>query len=200
MTAFAEGKDLHSYTASLVYGKPYDEIGKDDPLRQIAKNTRFAQLYGAGPDKIAQTAGVPVHLVEEFIASSDLVFPGIPQFMQSMDTLARTRLGAEGVGYVWSHGGRYLPSDPDKLYSLVNYLIQGSASDILKTKIIELDMAGYGDWIMCPVHDELLFNIPNGSEDEMPKIKAIMEDHTSFSVPLTCSVTGPLNNWGDAYV
>jgi DNA polymerase-1 len=197
--AFAEGKDLHSHTASLVYGTPYEDIGKDHPLRQIAKNTRFAQLYGAGPDKIAQTAGVAVHLVEEFIEMSDRVFPGIPRFMQEMDTTARVRLAQGGVGYVTSHGGRYLPADPDKLYSLVNYLIQGSASDILKTKIIELDMAGYGDWIMCPVHDELLFSIPDGSEDEMPKIKAIMEDHTSFTVPLTCSVTGPLSSWGDAY-
>jgi DNA polymerase-1 len=197
--AFAEGKDLHSYTASLVYGIPYDDVTKDSPLRQIAKNTRFAQLYGAGPDKIAQTAGVAVHLIEEFIETSDQVFPGIPHFMQFIDNTARTRLAKEKVAYVWSHGGRFLPADPDKLYSLVNYLIQGSASDILKTKIIELDMAGYGDWIICPVHDELLFNVPNGSEDEMPKIKDIMEDHTSFTVPLTCSVTGPLKTWGEAY-
>lgn len=198
MDAIATGQDMHRYTAALVYGVPYDEV--PDNLRQIAKNTRYSQLYGAGAAKIASTAGVPVSDIEHFIKASDGVFPGIPEFMRYVDLTGRQRLADSGQPYVWTWGGRYLPADPDKIYSLVNYLIQGTAADLIKDRIVRLDKAGYGDWIIAPVHDELLFSVPPDGAECMPDIADIMSAKTEFSVPITVESTGPFSTWGAKYM
>ena len=83
---------------------------------------------------------------------------------------------------------------------MVNCLIQGGAADLLKRKIVALDAAGLADSIVVPVHDELLFTFPVEQAADMARAAhEIMEDHTSYVVPLTCSVTGPLPTWGTKY-
>jgi len=206
--AFKEGMDPHKLTASMVYGVPQEEVVKSQ--RDTAKNTRYARLYGAGPAKIAETAsastvmsgGQPVTEAEikAFIVKLEAEFPGEAEFVKHLDLIGRQRLADDGVPYVWTYGGRYMPADPDKVYSLLNYLIQGSCADILKRKIIDLDAAGYGDWIMVPVHDELLFSVPYGEEGEMPKILTMMEEREAFKAPLTCEMSGPYSSWGWSYV
>lgn len=198
LEAMRNGLDAHTYTASLVYGIPYEEIGKKHPARTKAKVIRLAQLYGAGDNTIAVQAGVPVHEIHDFILGSDAMFPRIPEFMAEVDIAARTRLADYGQGHVWSWGGRYLSADPNKLYKLVNYLIQGSAADLLKDRLIRLSKAGYDEWIMVPVHDELLFSVPAGQDAEVTTILEIMEARTEFSVPIICSASGPYKHWGEA--
>ncbi len=207
---FKAGMDPHIYTASLVYDAPYETISKKDPRRDTAKNTRYARLYGAGAARIAMTAsastvasgGQPVTEgeIKAFIARLEQEFPGEAAFTKRLDVLGRTRLAETGTGYVWTWGGRYMPADPDKLYSLLNFLIQGSAADLLKHKTIALDAAGYGDWIMLPVHDELLFSVPPAAIGEVPKLVEIMEEHNEFLCPLTCEASGPFSTWGYKYV
>lgn len=206
--AFKDGMDPHKLTASMVYGVAPEDVVKSQ--RDTAKNTRYARLYGAGPAKIAATAsastvssgGQPVTEgeIRAFIARLEQEFPGEAEFTRTLDVLARTRLAEEGIAYVWTWGGRFMPSDPDKTYSLLNYLIQGSAADLLKHKVVLLDAMGYGDWIMVPVHDELLFSVPAGFEGEMTKIRAAMEEHEEFLCPLTCETSGPFSTWGYKYV
>lgn len=206
--AFRAGMDPHKLTASMVYGVEQADVTK--PQRDTAKNTRYARLYGAGPAKIASTASastvasggeiVTEHEIVQFIARLEAEFPGEALFTKQLDHIGRQRLADDGVGYVWTWGGRFMPADPDKLYSLLNYLIQGSAADLLKRKKIALDNAGYGDWIIAPVHDELLFSVPPDAADEMHKVKEIMEEHDAFRVPLTCELSGPFSTWGWKYV
>lgn len=198
MEAFETGQDLHRYTAALAYGVPYDDV--TDTQRGTAKNTRYSQLYGAGPAKIASTAGVSVSEIEHFIRASDSVFPGIPEFMQHVDLTGRQRLADSGQPYVWTWGGRYLPCDPDKIYTLVNYLIQGTAADLIKDRIVRLDKAGYGDWIIAPVHDELLFSVPPDGVEYMDDVATIMEARSEFSVPITVERSGPFSTWGTKYM
>lgn len=191
------GLDLHTYAAQEVYGDP--SITKDDPRRQLAKNTQFGLIYGAGPAKIAETAGVTEAEAKSFLAMYEGRFSQVRPFMREVDAIARTRRVQENVAYVRSWGGRKLPADDDKLYALVNYLIQGSCADVLKQKIIEVDAAGFGDNIIIPVHDELLMEFPIGEEDGPREVKALMEDHTSFVVPLSAELSGPYDRWGAKY-
>lgn len=196
--AFLDGLDVHTYTASLAYGKAMETISPDE--RSTAKNTRYAQMYGAGAEKIAQTAGVEVGVIKDFIQKSDQAFPGIPRFMREVEEVGKLRAAMEGRPYIVSLGGRRIHCEEDKLYKLVNCLIQGSAADLLKRKIVALDAAGLADHIVIPVHDELLFDFPAETATELAEeAKMVMEDHESYAVPLTCEATGPLPTWGTKY-
>lgn len=199
---FHDGLDPHSYVASVVYSLPYDEVvaGRYPLQRGTAKNTQFARIYGAGPDRIAETAGVPVSQIEEFLRIYNVRFPGVDRFMKDVEHQARHRLLHEGEPYVPSIGGRWLNVEPDGLYKLVNYLIQGGCADILKMKLIELDKAGLGEYVMLPVHDELLFAFdPEWGEEAARVAAGIMEEHELFAVPLTCGPEGPFPSWGAKY-
>lgn len=197
IAAIQSGQDLHTYAAQEVYQDP--TITKKDERRQLAKNTQFGLVYGAGPAKTAETAGVTVEEAKSFLAAYEERFPGVRPFMRSLDGVARERLVREGRAYVRSHGGRILTADPAKLYVLVNYLIQGSCADIFKDKIIAVDAAGFGDNIVLPVHDELLLRFEDGDTESPAEVGRIMEDDQALCVPLSCEITGPLTRWGAKY-
>lgn len=198
--AIAEGKDMHRYAASMVYGVPYDSISKDDPRRQITKNVQYARIYGAGKSKMAATAGVPEHEIERFLAAYDRQFPSVNAFMEAIEQTALRRMHEEGRAYVTTYGGRKLGIDPDRAYALVNYLVQGSCADLLKMKLVQLDAAGLGDSIQLLVHDEVVLQTPEGPEgDEMAATaEAILYDDEAFApVPLVVERQGPGASWGD---
>lgn len=192
--AIEAGLDLHLFAAQEVYGDP--SITKDDPRRQLAKNVGFAKIYGAGPAKIADTAGVTEQEARSFLAMYDARFPDVASFMRDIDAIGRERRVREGKAYVVSWGGRVLPADDDRLYALTNYEIQGSCADLFKDKIIEIDAAGLGDSIVLPVHDSLLFEFPIGDTESVALACDIMEDRINFSVPFTVEAKGPLQRWG----
>lgn len=198
LVAALEQEDLHRFCASLAYGVSPEEV---TPLqRKAAKGTNFARLYGAGPDTIALSAGVPVEEIKAYIDGFDARFPGVPRFTDGVELEAKRRLASEGVPYVVTSGGRKVPGEPDKLYAMTNYLLQGSAADVFKAAVVAVDSIGLGDYVVVPVHDELLFSFPKGEGCYLAQqAKDAMEDLTNFRVPLTCEVTGPLSRWGDAY-
>lgn len=184
--------DMHLLVARMVYGQ---HVGKEHPARQIAKVVNFAKLYGAGPAKLAQAAGVTVDEMREFLHIMDERFPQAAAFTRRVEELGRQRLLNEGEAYILTSGGRRVPADPDKVYTLLNYLIQGSGADVLKEAVLRLDAAGLADNIVLPIHDELLLQFPTGETDAPRQAAAIMEDH-SFAAPLTTDITGPMRAWG----
>lgn len=189
------GEDFHTAAARVVFGD--QTISKGDPRRQIAKACQLGLLYGAGAAKIAETAGVPVEQARAFLSTYMDTFPGVRVFMDGVGSVAQDRLEQTGEAYVNTWGGRRLPLDADRLYSGVNYVCQGSAADLIKTKIIELDAAGLGDDIIAPVHDELIFDFPADEvEDRSREAAAIMTEDRAFSVQLPVSVSLPVERWG----
>lgn len=207
--AIASGQDLYTYTAQRVYGDP--TITKDHDLRGVTKVTMLAFLYGAGVDRLSLTSGLSkedtraflVRLFEEFPNVRTLTgdhaiggsFPGEPAIA------ARRRGAEEGLRYVLTMSGRRfsVPTD-DELYKCVNGLQQGSGADVTKNAVIRLDKLGLSDYIMLPVHDELLFQIPNDvGEEAAREIASVMEEH-SLSVPITTEVEGPFPSWGHKYM
>lgn len=196
--AFADGVDPHTFTASLAYQVAIADVTKAQ--RAPAKNTRYAKLYGAGNAKIAKTAGVPVEVINGMVEAIDRQFPEERVFNDTLERKARERWADEGRPYVMSWGGRKIMGDGDKLYALLNYLIQGSAADILKAKTVELNAAGLSDHIVIPVHDELLFSFPRDEAADMAhEAVGIMEEREAFKVPLTVDASGPYETWGDKY-
>lgn len=194
--AFKSDGDFFVNIARELYADP--NFQKSDPRRQVVKNGGYAKIYSAGPDKFAETANVSVDEARQFINRFDAMYPGVPRWTRSVELDARQRLELEGEPYVRSPlTGRKHVADPRKLYPLVNYVIQGTAGEVLKMKIVELDRAGLGGYMLFPVHDEIDLEIPDQDLDTaLATLKDVVNDDELLSVPLTWSAeTGP--NWGD---
>ncbi len=193
----AKSEDFHRSTAALVYG--VDPAAVTDEQRSIAKGVNFGNVYGAGPAKIAETAGVSEAEAVEFLAVFNHRFPGAKTFKDSVERTAKIRYATEGLAYIYTSGGRRAVADPDKIYSLVNFVCQGSGADVVKDAMIALDCAGLGEHIQIPVHDEVVLSLPKGPEGARlaEQAKDLMDDLTGFAVPITCSITGPMARWGD---
>lgn len=197
INAINEGRDMHSYAASMAYGIPYEDVPKE--RRQIAKNVQYSRIYGAGPAKMAATAGVPESEIVNFINAYDQAFPDVDRFMRMVEGVARQRHRDTGRATINTWGGRTLGVQEDKTYSLVNYLIQGTCADLLKIKLLELEAAGFGDHIIIPVHDEVLFDFPEGPEGEAMarEAESILEERDAFDVVLSVEANGPADSWGE---
>jgi DNA polymerase I - 3''-5'' exonuclease and polymerase domains len=187
-----DGMNVHAATAEALYGP---EFTSDQ--QQIAKNGNFAKVYGAGIGKFAATAKVSLDEAQAFDLAYNQRFPGVARFSQQVIDLGRSRYNMEGLAYVRTPLGRRLVADPKKVYSLVNYLIQGTASEVFKQKICYLSRAGFEDNLRLVVHDEGLFDVPDEDCEEASKaIAEIMTDTDSFAVPLTVSSSPPAKRWG----
>jgi DNA polymerase-1 len=185
--AFAEG-DFFTNLAREIYGDP--TIEKKDPRRQLTKNAIYAIAYGSGLRKFCMTAGIEETQGKPFWDALHSKFPGIKTFQRAVDQVAKQRRSVEGQSYVVSPlTGRRHVADEGKEYALVNYLIQGTAAEVLKRKLVELDNAGLGDYMILPVHDEVIFDVPADLvQDVSVTIRDVMEERDLFTVPLTAGV------------
>lgn len=175
-----------------------DTIVKADPRRQITKNVGYGKIYGAGIAKLALTAGVSQEQAAAAMAAFDLSFPRVREFQNLVQRTALDRKRSEGVGYVRSPlTKRRHPSDDGKEYALVNYLIQGMAAEIFKMKLLQCDAAGLGEFMVVPVHDEIVLDVPNEHVDEVAHtLEKVMNDDTLLTVPITASVSVG-ERWGE---
>lgn len=187
--AFKGDTDFFVALARMVYGD--DTIEKKDKRRQIVKNAGYATIYGAGIAKFSQTAGIPFEQGQEVRARWDTLFPRVLGFQREVQSIATARRHSEGVPYVRCPiTRRRQVADPGKEYALVNFLIQGAAAAVLKKKLLELDAAGLGEWMVVPVHDEIILDVPTEHVAEAAAtLRTIMNDDTMFTVPLTSSVS-----------
>jgi DNA polymerase-1 len=189
--------DIHLTTARRVYGD--ETISKDDPRRQIAKGIGFAKIYGAGAEKIALTAGISLDDARQFLTHYDATFPGVKQFQTTVSRIAEQRKRESGRAFVKTPIGRLQLSDDDKDYALVNSLIQGMAADVFKEALIRLDESDVGEYLLLPVHDEVIVDAPTEDIDEIKDIITQAMSDDRWAVPLTVGIDGPLPRWGAKY-
>lgn len=195
--AFA-GEDFFYALASQIFSKPVSDVTKEE--RQYTKNTTYGKLYGAGPEKMAQTAGVPLETMLAVVNAFDQRFPGVKQLQRAINHTALQRKDAEGVAYINTPYGRKLIADDDKEYTLTNYLIQSHAAEILKVALARLDAVGLGEYMVLPVHDEVVFDVPTDLvHDVLPSIKDCMQNLTDYRVPITASPEVINGAWGVKY-
>jgi len=200
IAAFKRNEDLHTWTAAQVYNKDIGSVTSEE--RQLAKNCGFAKIYGAGTTKFAMTAGVSTDVAERFLHRYDELFPGVKRFQEKLIHSIRQRAMDSGgqTGFVITRLGRRLPVEARRAYTGVNYLVQSSSTaDILKLKLVELSQAGLNEYIRLPVHDEIIFEVPEDEADEVSNvIKTVMPERDLFSVPLEIDCSPPVMSWGDA--
>ncbi|MSO31110.1 MAG: DNA polymerase I [Acidobacteria bacterium] len=202
--AFRGGEDIHDRTALKVFG---ENSGLDrHELRRRAKIINYALLYGKTAFTLAKDIGVTKEAAQEFI---DAYFAGFPRVRGYID---RTLALARETGVVKTMFGRRrlvpeLNSHNGQMRAAaeratVNMPIQGTAADILKKAMIDLQGAlpqhGFATRMILTVHDELLFEGPQAeSASASALVRERMEGVVSLAVPLTVDV-GFADNWRDA--
>lgn len=192
------GGDVFTSIMHQVYQD--NTLTKADPRRKLIKGVIYGKLYGAGVDKMALTAGVETTIMQDVVSAFDRSYPGVKALQKNIEDAGMRRLKEEGVGYVNTRTGRRLPCDDDRVYSLTNYLIQASAAEIFKQNLVKLDQADLTEYLIVPVHDEIVLQAPRGEAEEISRVvQECMTTRDGWAVPLTAGVDGPFENWGSKY-
>lgn len=180
--ADAAGIGFFLIMAQKIYGS---SITKKDPRYTWTKNATYGQIYGAGLDKVAATAGVPVSQMATAYNSFRQLYPGVDYLMNKIIKEARWN---QKRGHVSTLSGRDLYCDRGHEYALLNYKIQGSAAEIMKNGQLQLWNAGMGPYLRLDIHDEILMEVPAElAEEVLREAERILTDRESFRVPITWS-------------
>ena len=192
------GGDVFTSIMQQVYAD--DTLQKSDPRRKLIKGVVYGKLYGAGVTTMALTAGVADAQMKDVVDAFDSNYPGVKKMAAEIEDVGMLRLRSEGTGDVKTRTGRRLPCDADRVYSLTNYLIQSSAAEIFKQNLIKLDQADLTEYLIVPVHDEIVLNAPRDQVEEIKQVvQECMTTRDGWEVPLTAGVDGPFENWGAKY-
>lgn len=189
IAAFHQPEDFFVTLARNVFSDP--TIGKKSPLRNVIKTWTYATIYGAGLEKQAKTAGMTTGQMQEVVTRIHGLYPGIRSFQTEVyETAMRNKRETGEAFYICPMSGRRHVADKGKEYALVNYLIQGMAAYLFKIKLLELDAAGLGEYMILPVHDEIVCQVPITEAPEVARILSeIMNDNTLLSVPIQAEVS-----------
>jgi DNA polymerase I len=196
--ADSTGGDFFVNVAREVYQDP--GFQKSDKRRGLVKSMIYGLNYGAGVHKMAETAGVGEVVMRDVVQRLEKAYPGIRGFMRQIEHVGVARERSGGQGYVVTPYGRRLPCDDGKVYTLVNYLLQGHAAEYFKRALVNLDAAGWGEVMLVPVHDEIVMDLPEGDAEQARKdVPLIMQNLTDYAVPLLAESDGPYLRWGEKY-
>ena len=196
--ADSTGSDPFTEIGRDVYNDP--TMSKSDKRRGLIKSMVYGRLYGAGVAKQAITAGVHEAQMKLVSDTFDARFPGMAYFQKQIEDVGMRRFRSEGQGYVYTWTGRRIPCDDNRVYTLVNYLIQGGAAEVFKSNLVKLDQADLTELLIVPVHDEIVLNAPRKDAEEIMRVvKECMTTTEGWAVPLTSGVDGPMETWGDKY-
>lgn len=189
LAAFHSPEDFFVVLARQIFQD--ESLSKKDPRRNIIKTLVYAKIYGAGLAKMAKTLGLTYNAMVEIDDALNTTYPGIKLFQQQVYTEAARNKRETGVSFVICPlSGRRHIADPGKEYALVNYLIQGMAAFLFKIKLLELSNTEASDWMILPVHDEIILDVPDDRVDDCARILIqIMNDDKTLSVPVQAEVS-----------
>jgi DNA polymerase-1 len=205
LKAFAEDRDVHQATAAEVFGIPLAEVSSDQ--RRSAKAINFGLIYGMSAFGLARQLGIGRGDAQRYV---DLYFERYPGVKRYMD---ETRNQAREAGFVETVFGRrlYLPEIRSRNQALrqyaersaINAPMQGTAADIIKRAMIEVDgwlqTSRLPARLIMQVHDELVLEVADEAIDRIvPKVREFMARAAQLAVPLKVDI-GVGRNWDDAH-
>ena len=156
--ALLSGVDFHGWVAQNVWGNASDFEERRPYYRKCAKLVMFCKLYGGGIGKLAMLLHCEYKEALEFNAEYEQKLTGIAEFIEKMSRRASLK------GYIENPFGRSYMIDPGFEYRAVNYLIQGTAADVLKEALIYTHHMLAKRWkgcrILLSLHDEIMIEVP----------------------------------------
>jgi DNA polymerase-1 len=203
--AFKEGADIHSRTASAIFGVPLDAV--NEHYRRMAKAVNFGIVYGLSAFGLSKGLKISPREAKEFIEQYFRLYKQVKIFME--DTIASARQ----LGYTTTlmNRKRYLPDINSKNKQVrestervaINSPVQGSAADLIKLAMIRLHQKLYSaelrSKMLLQVHDELLFECP---PDEKEKVESLVKNEMEQVYPLKVQLVVDIGwgkNWNDAH-
>jgi DNA polymerase-1 len=205
MEAFQKDEDIHSRTASEIFGVPMDKVMP--PMRREAKVINFGIIYGMSAYGLSQQLGVEPKIAQNYIDAYFKKYAGVQTYIEnSLDE-------AKQKGYTTTllHRRRYLPDihSPNSAIRqssermAINTPLQGTAADIIKVAMIHIqnriEELGLSTKMIMQVHDELVFEVPEEElQMTLPMIQNEMEMVMSLSIPLKVSIHSG-KNWAEAH-
>lgn len=205
ISAFKEGIDIHTSTASKVFNTPIHEVSREQ--RSSAKAVNFGIIYGQSAFGLSQNLGISRTQAKGIIDSYFIEYPKVKEYMTNASEKAKE------LGYVETimQRRRYLPDIQSSNAivrgfaerNAINAPIQGSAADIIKIAMIDVDKAmtkqGVQSRLLLQVHDELVFDIHVDEQEIMYKlVKTAMENAVQLVVPMEVEIK-LAKNWLDAH-
>ncbi len=202
--AFIDNLDIHTATASQVFGVPIENVSADD--RRKAKAVNFGIVYGIGAFSLSNDIGTSVQEADRYIKGYLANYSGVAAFME------KCKADAKSKGYAETIFGRrrYLPELTSSNANLRNFgervsmnmPIQGTAADIIKIAMIKvwerLKKEVPEAHLIMQVHDELIIEAPENKQEEVALLlKQEMENAVTMSVPFTADVNCG-KTWYDA--
>lgn len=202
--AYNEGKDIHSITASQVFGVAPEDV--TPKMRREAKAVNFGIIYGISEYGLARNLGIPFSTAKEYIERYFATYSAVKDYMNANVEFAREH------GYVSTLTGRrrFIPELKSANVNIrqfgeraaMNMPLQGSSADIIKIAMINverrLQSEGLHAKLILQVHDELVLDCPLEEKDRAAELlRHEMENAVKLEVPLTVEVHSG-NNWYDA--
>jgi DNA polymerase-1 len=201
--AYRTGEDIHTLTASEVFGVPAEKMSKE--TRNRAKAVNFGIVYGISPFGLAAQLGIDQHEARLYIETYFDRYKGVREFI---DRLLEETRRKQKVRTVFGRV-RPIPDIQSRNANLrgfaertaVNTPLQGTAADLIKLAMIRIDRKltdrKLKSRMTLQVHDELLFDVPEAEVDEVSSlVRREMEGVIELKVPLVADV-GVGDNWRD---
>jgi DNA polymerase-1 len=207
--AFEEGLDIHAMTASEMFGVPVEGMPSD--VRRRAKAINFGIIYGISSFGLANQLGIGRGEAGDYIKTYFERFPGIRDYMDEQKRRVKkdghvTTLFGRKINF--PNANSHNPSERAFVErASINAPIQGTAADIIRRAMIrmegELAKARIEADMLLQVHDELIFEVPLGTEEEaIPVIKRVMEGAAEPAVRLEVPIqvdAHAAHNWDEAH-
>jgi len=205
LAAFGRGEDIHRATAAEVFGCAPEAV--DAEQRRAAKAINFGLIYGMSAYGLGRQLGIDRSEAQAYVDRYFARYPGVKAFMDD------TRERARQQGYVETVFKRrlYLPeinasNAQRRQYAertAINAPMQGTAADIIKRAMIEVDRwlleDEAGARLIMQVHDELILEVPETRAEAIhERLRVIMESAASLAVPLEAEV-GRGRSWDEAH-
>lgn len=203
LKAFKENEDIHEHTASRIFNLPITMITPE--MRTQAKTVNFGILYGQGAFGLSKQLGISMKEASDFIKTYFERYPSISKYLEESKELARKR------GYSTTFTGRQrpIPEINNKNPAIraaaerlaVNTPLQGTAADLIKKAMIEIDLAirkeALRGRMILQIHDELIFEVPDEEVAAFKQlVKAKMENVFKLKVPIEVHIAVG-KNWAE---
>jgi DNA polymerase-1 len=205
LKAFADKEDIHTSTSAAVFGVPPEEVTRD--MRRKAKEINYGIMYGIGAFGLASRLGIPQKEGAEIIKKYFAAFPSIKEFIDSTIATARktgyssTLFGRRRYFANINASNSVIRAADER--AAINAPIQGTAAEMIKLAMIKIQRLLWQkklkSLMIMQVHDELVFDVVPGEEDEMMKlVKKNMENAIEMVVPIEVDA-GIGKTWFDAH-
>ncbi|MEA3471383.1 MAG: DNA polymerase, partial [Thermodesulfobacteriota bacterium] len=205
LRAFESGEDIHTRTASNIFGVFPDMVNQE--MRRLAKVINFGIIYGMSPFGLSRELGITQKLAKTYIDEYFHRFNGVKRYIEAILEEARKN------GFVTTLLGRrrYIPEINSRNVTVrqfaermaMNTPIQGTAADIIKVAMLDiarsLEEKNLLSSMIMQVHDELVFEAPEGERQEVINlVRNKMEGVITLKVPLIVEIYAG-KNWDEAH-